>query len=83
MKQGGGPLTGQRPKTMVRQLAKPVSRPSHSGEFPDMASRVGSQTRIRLSTATPISRPGTATWTCMPLISCSSTSRRASSRIRR
>ncbi len=68
------PLTGQRLKITVRQLAKPVSWPSHSGEFAAMAVRVGSQGRIRFRTCTPASRSGTATWTWVPLTSCSATS---------
>ena len=75
---GGDPLTGQRPKTTVRQLANPVSRPSQTGELAPSATTTGSQGLSLPSAPAPADRLGTATWMCIPLMSCSSTRRAAS-----
>ncbi|ERG65221.1 hypothetical protein L332_12325 [Agrococcus pavilionensis RW1] len=56
----------KRRPTIVRQLAKPVSRAPKHGEFAERASSGASQGRSARSTATPSSRESTATCTWRP-----------------
>jgi hypothetical protein len=58
-----GPEQGHRFHAWERKLAKPESLPCQNGEFDEMASRVGSHTRMRSSTATPSDSDSTETCT--------------------